>query len=105
MTIVKFLEKQNRLYGFEISGHSTENCDDEKGKIVCSAVSSAAYMAANTIIEVIGDECETEVNDGFMRICSKNPSDKTVAVLEGFRLHLTELSKEYRKQIRIITEV
>ena len=105
MTSIKFLEKQNRLCGFEISGHSTMDCGDEQGKIVCSAVSSAAYMAANTVIEIIGEECETQVNDGFMKIFCENPSDKTVAVLEGLRLHLTELSKEYRKQIRIITEV
>ncbi|MBQ8203669.1 MAG: ribosomal-processing cysteine protease Prp [Clostridia bacterium] len=105
MTIVKFLEKQNRLCGFEISGHSTEDCDDTNGKIVCSAVSSAAYMSANTVIEIIGDKCEAQVNDGFMRIYIENPSDKTLSVLEGFRLHITELSKEYRKQIRIITEV
>jgi uncharacterized protein YsxB (DUF464 family) len=105
MTSVKFLEKENRICGFEISGHSTENCGDEKGKLVCSAVSSAAYMAANTVIEIIGDKCETKVNDGFMWIFIENPSDKTISVLEGFKLHITELSKEYRKQLRIITEV
>ena len=105
MTSVKFLEKENRICGFEISGHSAENCGDKKGKLVCSAVSSAAYMAANTIIEIIGDKCETEVSDGFMRIFLENPSEKTISVLEGFKLHITELSKDYKKQLRIITEV
>ena len=105
MTSVKFLETENRICGFEMSGHSSEDYSDQVGKIVCSAVSSAAYMAANTIIEIIGDKCETEVNDGFMRIYIENPSDKAISVLEGFKLHITELSKEYRKQLRIITEV
>ena len=105
MTSVKFLEKENRICGFEISGHSAENCGDKKGKLVCSAVSSAAYMAANTVIEIIGDKYDAQVNDGFMRILVENPSDKTLSVLEGFKLHITELSKEYRKQLRIITEV
>ena len=105
MTSVKFLEKENRICGFEISGHSAENCGDKKGKLVCSAVSSAAYMAANTVIEIIGDKCETEVSDGFMRIFLENPSEKTILVLEGFKLHITELSKDYKKQLRIITEV
>ena len=105
MTSVKFLETENRICGFEISGHSSEDYSDQVGKIVCSAVSSAAYMAANTITEIIGDKCETEVNDGFMRIYIENPSDKALSVLEGFKLHITELSKEYRKQLRIITEV
>ena len=105
MTSVKFLEIENRICGFEIEGHSTENCDDEKGKLVCSAVSSAAYMAANTVIEIIGDKCDVQVNDGFMRIFVENPSDKTLSVLDGFKLHITELSKDYKKQLRIITEV
>ena len=30
MTSVKFLAEGTSLYGFEISGHSSENCDDEK---------------------------------------------------------------------------
>ena len=105
MTSVKFLETENRICGFEISGHSTVNEGDQAGKLVCSAVSSAAYMAANTITEIIGDKCETEVSDGFMRIFLENPSEKTILVLEGFKLHITELSKDYRKQLRIITEV
>ena len=62
-------------------------------------------MAANTVIEIIGDKYDAQVNDGFMRILVENPSDKTLSVLEGFKLHITELSKEYRKQLRIITEV
>ncbi len=105
MTSVKFLKEQNRICGFELSGHSSEDYSDQVGKIVCSAVSSAAYMAANTIIEIIGDKCETEVSDGFMRIFLENPSEKTILVLEGFKLHITELSKDYKKQLRIITEV
>ncbi|MBQ6714119.1 MAG: ribosomal-processing cysteine protease Prp [Clostridia bacterium] len=105
MTSVKFLEKQNRICGFELSGHSSEDYSDQIGKIVCSAVSSAAYMAANTVTEIIGDKCETQVNDGFMRIFCENPSDKTISVFEGFKLHITELSKDYKKQLRIITEV
>ena len=55
MTRVKFLFKNGSLSGYEIKGHSTNCVDDLEGKIVCSAVSSAAYMTANTITEIIGD--------------------------------------------------
>ena len=105
MTRVKFLSKDERLYGFEILGHSSHDCNDIEGKIVCSAVSSAADMTVNTITEIIGDECEIDVDDAKMYVNVKNPSQKTIAVLDGLKLHLTELSKQYSKRIKITTEV
>ena len=91
---------ENGIYGFSISGHSSQNCDDEIGKIVCSAVSSAAYMAANTITEIIGDKAEITVTDGFMTLSVKNPSKETVTVLMGLELHLKELSGQYSNNLR-----
>ena len=105
MTSVKFLSKNESLYGFEIMGHSSIDCNDDEGKIVCAAVSSAGYMTANTITEIIGDGCDITVDDALMRIKVIAPSDKTIAVLEGLKLHLTELSKQYSKRIKITTEV
>ena len=101
MICVKFLADEKGLYGFEISGHGTESCDDELGKLVCASVSSAAYMAANTITDIICDSAGIDCSDGEMYVTVSKPSDKTVAVLEGLRLHLTELSKQYSNNIRI----
>ncbi len=105
MTCVKFLLKNESLYGFEIKGHSSCDCNDNEGKIVCAAVSSAAYMTANTVTEIIGDECDITVNDALMRLRVITPSQKAIAVLQGLKLHLTELSKQYSKRIKITTEV
>ena len=101
MTSVKFLADE-KLCGFEISGHSTVNCDDEVGKTVCAAVSSAAYMTANTITEIIGDKADANVSDGKMRFTVKKPSDAAVKVLEGLKLHLTALSMQYSNNIKIL---
>ena len=101
MTCVEFLADKKGLSGFSISGQSSENCDDELGKIVCSAVSSAAYMAANTVTEIIGDEATAEVSEAQMVFSVKNPSDKTITVLKGLKLHLEELSAQYSNNIRI----
>ena len=102
MTSVKFLADKKSLYGFEISGHSTVNCDDEVGKTVCAAVSSAAYMTANTITEIIGDKADAKVSDGKMHFVVKTPSDATIMVLKGLKLHLTELSMQYSNNIKIL---
>ena len=101
MTSVKFLADK-KLFGFEISGHSTVNCDDEVGKTVCAAVSSAAYMTANTITEIIGDKADAKVFDGKMYFAVKNPSDAAIMILEGLKLHLTELSMQYSNNIKIL---
>ena len=105
MTRVKFLLNGKDIYGFEIKGHSSCDGNDDEGKIVCAAVSSAAYMTANTITEIIGNECEIDVDDALMRVQVLNPNSDTAIALEGLRLHLTELSKQYSKRIKITTEV
>ena len=100
MTKAKFFADENGPYGFEISGHCSVDGDDETGKIVCAAVSSAAYMAANTITEIIGDKAEIFTDDALMRFTVQNPSECTVKVLKGLKLHLTELSGQYGSNIR-----
>ncbi len=105
MTSVRFWVGKDGPYGFEMKGHSTLDCDDAEGKLVCASISSAVYMAANTVTEIIGDEAEVEVEDGFMRFKVINPSPATVTVLSGLELHLKELSSDYKENLRIITEV
>lgn len=105
MTEVKFLTNSQGIYGFSLYGHSSVDCDDVVGRLVCSAVSSAAYMAANTLIEIIGDEAETMVDDSFMRVALHSVSNESKAVLDGFKLHLTQLSVQYSDRIKIISEV
>lgn len=105
MTRVRFLEKEGTLCGFSLSGHSSKSCDDELGKTVCAAVSSAAYMAANTVTEIIGDKADAKVGDAEMEFIVHSPSDKSAAVLEGFRLHIKELSEQYGNNVKIYSEV
>lgn len=105
MTEIKFFADKSKLYGFSVSGHSSENCDDTEGKILCSAISSASYMAANTISEIIGDRVEADLDDGFMEIRVNNPSDKTQAVLLGYKLHMEQLCLQFSDRISILSEV
>ncbi len=100
MIRVKFLIGNRQLKGFEISGHAMFA---ESGKdIICAAVSSAAYMAANTITDVIGADAESKAEDGAMSVTLNQTDELTEAVLKGLELHLTELSKQYPENIKII---
>ena len=92
-----------RKDSFTIDGHSGSA---ESGQdIVCAAVSSAAYMAVNTITEILGEDVEADVSDGYMkiRLCSGNQA--ATDILRGLELHISELSKDYPDFIKIITEV
>ncbi|MBR5561685.1 MAG: ribosomal-processing cysteine protease Prp [Clostridia bacterium] len=100
MIRVKFLIGNKQLTGFEIKGHAmfAESGSD----VVCAAVSSAAFMAANTITEIIGAKADASAQDGMMRVILNQSDEQTETVLRGLELHLTELSKQYPENIKII---
>lgn len=98
-----FAEPGYGLTGFRVSGHNGEAGRD----IVCAAVSSAAYLTANTITDVIGADASVSAEDGLMSVrVPRKEAERCRAVLEGFRLHITGLAEEYPQKITVIqTEV
>ena len=107
MTEVRFLFEDDILVGFHLTGHSTASADDELGRIVCASISSAAYMAANTVTEIIGAEVLVTVDESFGEMLLKVKSDFELAmpVLLGFKLHMEQLFNQYTDYIKIISEV
>ncbi len=91
--------------GFSVKGHSTVNCEDFEGKLVCSAVSSATYLVANTITDVIGDSANIKETDGELQLRAEKASEKTMAILDGFKLHMQELEQQYKNRIKVYVEV
>lgn len=105
MITVTFNCSDNLICGFKISGHS--GFSEEGSDIVCAAVSSAAYMTANTITEILHINADVTENDGFMSLSlSKGEAEESAVVLDGLRFHLTALSEQYTKYIKVkISEV
>ena len=100
MTTAKFLFSGDTIVSFELSGHS--GAGESGTDIVCSAVSSAVYMAANTIIEIMELNPETEVRDGYMKI-QMNLKDalKSKVITDGLYLHLSELQNQYPNNLKL----
>lgn len=70
--------------------------------IVCAAVSSAAYMAANTVTEVQKLPAEAIAEDAKLRLLLEPGQEEAAApVLAGLRLHLKMLSQQYPKAIKV----
>ncbi len=93
------------LVGFRITGHS--GYSEQGSDIVCAAVSSAAYMTANTITDIKHIGCELNVDDGDMmlRIFQRDAA-ACRDILSGLKLHMTQLEEQYSDYINVnYTEV
>ncbi|MBQ4244027.1 MAG: ribosomal-processing cysteine protease Prp [Clostridia bacterium] len=94
-----FIDGEN-LSGFSLEGHS--GFDEEGRDIVCAAVSSAAYMAANTVTDVIKEKASVKESDGKLELKLARPSQAVQAVLRGLEIHLRNISEQYPGKVKVI---
>lgn len=101
--MTKFVLYSNKEHftGYEVSGHSTVSENDETGRLVCSAVSSAVILTANTITDVLNVNADISIDDGYLKITINKPDKLTDLLIEGLKLHMTELTEEYKGYIKI----
>ncbi len=97
MIKVTFFKKQGNFTGFEISGHS--GFAEEGADIVCSAVSSVAYMVANTLTEVAGVKADIALDDGYLKFTSESCAETVQIIYKGMALHLNALAEQYDEYI------
>ncbi len=107
MTEVRFLYLNEILIGFHIKGHSTASAEDEIGRLVCASISSAAYLTANTVTEIVGAKAVADVDEekGEMLFKVNSDYEEALPMLLGFRLHMEQLSNQFTDYIKIISEV
>lgn len=89
------------LLGFHLLGHAA--CGEAGQDIVCAAVSSAAYLVANTITDILSvTPSSLEVEEGEMHF-EIHPRDARLcgALLSGLKLHLLGLEEQYPQAIRV----
>ena len=104
MTKATFYFDGNVPYGFLISGHS--GFAEEGEDIVCASVSSAGYMVANTITEILKIDAEIDVSDAKMKLTVKKEQRHiTKDILLGLKLHLEGLAEQYPEFLKTLTEV
>ena len=87
------------LTGFECKGHA--ETADYGNDVLCAFISSACYMAANTVTEIIGLNADARAESGYMRLSIKESPKKAQDILNGLKLHFTELTKDYPDKIEI----
>lgn len=90
-----FVLPDGGMNGFQIEGHA--DYAEAGMDIICSAVSSAAFMALNTVTDVLHVTPLTlRADEGSMLLRVEN-RDMTVCrdILEGFKIHLQNLEEQY----------
>ena len=104
MTKATFYFDGNVPYGFLISGHS--GFAQEGEDIVCASISSASYMVANTITEILKVNADINVSDAKMKlIVNKEQRHITKDILLGLKLHLEGLEEQYPEFLETLMEV
>lgn len=101
-----FTAKNGDLLGFSISGHAEWGISGDD--IVCSAVSSATFMTANTITDIIGVSADVTIDKTGSMILKISPNDsyRCREILLGFKLHMVILEDQYPENIKVnYTEV
>lgn len=98
MIEAEFFSSNGEICGFCISGHS--GYSEEGSDIICASVSSAAYMTANTVTEILGLNPKIDVADGFLKLELKpNEAKGAQTVMLGFKFHLLRLEEQYSDYI------
>ncbi len=105
MTRATFYERDGSLTGFRVVGHSTDSAADDAGRLVCAAVSSAVYLAANTLTEIVGAPAEISVDEAELSLVLTGSLAEGQPILRGLRLHLQQLQTQYSKQLQVFSEV
>ena len=104
MTKATFYFDGDVPYGFLISGHSGYAQEGED--IVCASVSSASYMVANTITEILKVDAEINVSEARMKLTvNKEQRHITKDILLGLKLHLEGLEEQYPEFLETLMEV
>ena len=109
-----FVNASGDLTGFRLTGHS--GSAEQGSDIVCAAVSSAAYMTANTVSDVLRVQAHITADEGYMSVrqahitadegyMSVRVAERDVRacrdLLEGFKLHLLGLEEQYPQNIQV----
>ncbi len=100
MTQARFQLHDGLIEGFTLAGHS--GAGEAGFDVVCAAISSAAYLTANTVTEICRCRAEVQERNGYLQV-QVAPEDiaRCQDILAGFRLHMEQLQQQYSEWIQV----
>ena len=104
MTRAVFYSCDSLFTGFTVSGH-TDSEGSLEARLVCAAVSSAVYLTAHAITDIIRAKAAVSESDGRLTVRLSAPDGRTQDAVAALKLHLEGLREQYGNYIAINTEV
>lgn len=90
----------SRCIGFVLQGHAFAG--QPGSDIVCAAVSSAAFLTANAVTDVLHVRAQIRQKDGLLQVFVQEADEpKCRSFFKALRLHMENLKDEYPKNISI----
>ena len=103
MIKAEFLRYSGALVGFSVSGHA--GAGEYGHDIVCSAVTSAVMLTANTITDFLYADADVKDNGNQILLVLKNPdsamSMAAKQVIASFHKHLEIIAEDAKGTIQI----
>lgn len=103
MIKAEFLRYDGGLVGFSVTGHA--GAGEYGHDIVCSAVTSAVMLTANTITDFLFTEADVQIGRNKVLFVLKNPDSATAIaskqVIASFRKHLEIIANDEKGTIQI----
>ncbi|MDR0883786.1 MAG: ribosomal-processing cysteine protease Prp [Oscillospiraceae bacterium] len=94
-----FVRQGERIASVTISGHALPPEREDTYDLVCASVSSAVFMAANTLTAFVGD-CTIAEEENCIRIQVDSNSVAAQSILQGLWLHLDQIAEQYPRFVR-----
>lgn len=99
MTKIYFTQKDGRMVGFKLSGHTGKA---EAGKdVLCSAISTASQMAVLAITEVAHVPADVEIRDGYLSLMLDEPTRETDLIIESLYKTLVSICENEKKYVKL----
>ena len=98
MTTAILLRDKELYKGFVMSGHAGHGY--EGNDIVCAALSSAAYLAAN-ILSLDGENSKINITQGGIQVFIKSPDGQSQKVLTALKFQLADIMRQYPENFRL----
>jgi len=100
MTNIIFYKQENKISGFEVSGHTGK---DSFGKdVLCSAISSVTQNTLLGIVEVLKLDATFKIDDAYLSLKLNDLENESAQVLlKTCLLSLKEITKNEKKYVKL----
>jgi len=102
MITAKFEYAGEDVVAYEITGHAMSN--DPGKDLVCAGVSAVVFGLTNALIGLGLEEDRVELNDGYLRVDTRDADEDMNALIYGLLVSLETIEREHDEYLSVVME-